>query len=251
MADKVDFRYHETDKAYVKQINRVYKVFSKYHKHKVFGIEHIPKEGRALIAVNHSLATYDIGMLQYQIYKHCGRFPRGFADNAFFKIPLIGRIAGKSGAVPGRHHVGEFLLKEKEELVLVAPGGMREALRPKQEKYKVKWEKRKGFVKLALKTQTPIILAACPHADDLYEVNESKLTKLVYKNLKLPLPMIEGGRRAVKPKKVKLTHYIRPPLMPPKVDVQNEAAFNNALDQWHNLVVQEMNLLMNNISEDV
>ena len=32
----------------------------RYHKHRVVGIKSIPKTGPAIIACNHSLATYDI-----------------------------------------------------------------------------------------------------------------------------------------------------------------------------------------------
>ncbi|MCB0502988.1 MAG: hypothetical protein KDD32_09900, partial [Bacteroidetes bacterium] len=113
---KIDQQYHERDDKYIKGINKVYKYLANYHDHKIVGIEKVPDHGPCLFALNHSLATYDIGIFQYKIYKEKGIFPRGFADNAFFKIPIIGKIAGKSGAVPGKHHVGEFLLKEKKDM---------------------------------------------------------------------------------------------------------------------------------------
>ncbi|MEZ5002788.1 MAG: lysophospholipid acyltransferase family protein [Chitinophagales bacterium] len=241
---KIDQQYHERDDKYIKGINKVYKYLAKYHDHKIVGIEKVPDHGPCLFALNHSLATYDIGIFQYKIYKEKGIFPRGFADNAFFKIPIIGKIAGKSGAVPGKHHVGEFLLKEKKDMVMVAPGGMRESLRPVTEKYQIKWDNRKGFVRLAIKANTPIILAACPKADDLYQVSESKITKLIYNKLKLPFPIVKNAGKGIMPKKIQLIHYLSGPYSPPAVDINDKEVFNAVVDDWHHFLVAEMNKLM-------
>jgi 1-acyl-sn-glycerol-3-phosphate acyltransferase len=244
LSDKIDPRYHERDPKYIRQMNRMYKFLSNYHNHTIVGEENIPMHGPCLFALNHSLATYDIGIFQYKVYKKTGIFPRGFADNVFFKVPIIGIVAGKTGAIPGRHHVGEYLLKEKKDLIIVAPGGMRESLRPKEEKYQIKWESRKGFVKLAIKTNSPIVLAACPAADDLYQVYENKLTKLVYNKLRLPLPFMKSTGKGILPQKLDLIHYVSPPFFPPQVDVENEAELEKATNEWHALLVNEMNILM-------
>lgn len=238
---KVDHRFHERDEKYIKQMNKIYKYLSKYHDHEVVGLEKVPMEGPCILAMNHSLATYDIGIFQYKVYKRTGIFPRGFADNLFFRIPFIAKVAGKTGAVPGRHHVGEYLLKDIKDIVMVAPGGMREGLRPTSDKYRIVWDKRKGFVRLAIKTQSPIILSACPSADDLYEVAENKITKFVYKKLKMPLPIIKNG---IRPKKIKLVHYVSGPYSPPSVDVNDKEVFDAVVDDWHAFLVAEMNSLM-------
>jgi hypothetical protein len=245
--DKVDYRYQDLDEAYVKRVASFYRMMGKYHSHEVVGMEKVPSSGPLLLVLNHSLATYDIGIFQYKVFKETGIFPRGFADNLFFKIPLIGKISGKSGAVPGRHKVGEFLLKEKKDIVLVAPGGMRESLRPANEKYQIKWDNRKGFVRLALKTNCPIILAACPRADDLYEVSESKLTKFIYNKLKFPFPVVKNKSKkglGIMPNKIKLVHYVSGPYLPPAIDVNDQEVFNTVVNDWHSFLVAEMNNLM-------
>lgn len=242
---KYDHRYHEVDEKYINRVNTFYKYMAKYHDHEVVGMEKVPKTGPLMLVLNHSLATYDIGIFQYKVYKHTGIYPRGFADNLFFKIPAIGKISAKSGAIPGSHGVGEFLLKEKKDIVMVAPGGMRESLRPADEKYQIKWDNRKGFVRLALKTNCPIILAACPKADDLYEVSESKLTKLIYSKFRFPLPLVKSSNRlSVIPNKIKLIHYVSGPYHPPPIDVNDQEVFNTVADDWHSFLVTEMNSLM-------
>ena len=39
----------------------------RYHKHRVIGLKNIPKKGAAIIACNHSLATYDMMLLMSAI----------------------------------------------------------------------------------------------------------------------------------------------------------------------------------------
>lgn len=236
--------YHEPKPAYLKRIGAFYRYLANYHDHTIEGMEHVPEHGPCIIAANHSFATYDIGILQYKIYKAIGKFPRGIADDAFFKIPSIGRVAAYSGALPGKHSVGEYVLKEQKAHLLIAPGGMREALRPKEEKYQVKWDTRKGFVRLAVKTQSPILLAACPAADDLYTVKENKLTKLIYKKYRLPLAIATSKRKGPLPDKVKLTHYLSRAYPSPEVDLEDEQAFNEAVDEWHHFLSETMAGLM-------
>ena len=118
-----------------------------YHEHEIIGMGHIPQKGGALLVVNHSLATYDIALLIAAIYETTGRISRPLADNLFFKIPYLSKAVDALGAVRGTRSNAKSLLKAGE-LVSVAPGGMREALRNSNEKYQLFWKERKGFVRL-------------------------------------------------------------------------------------------------------
>lgn len=184
-----------------------------YHRHRIYGLDHIPLQGRALIVVNHSFATYDILLLAAAIMKYTNRVPRSLGDRLLFKLPILSKWVQEMGIVEGTMHSARPLL-EKEQLTLVAPGGMREALRPTTERYQLRWAKRRGFCRLALQTQSPIILAACPGADDLYTVYSNKLTKLAYQSLKFPLPIIRGWGPTLLPRPVQLTHVLSKPIVP-------------------------------------
>jgi len=46
------------------------------------------------------------------------------------------------------------------------------------------------------------------------------------------------------PRPVKLTHYISEAHFPPQVDINDEEAFNNAVDQWHAGLTTEMNRML-------
>lgn len=246
---KVDRRYHEPDTRAVRRANKMYTPISRYHRHRVEGMDHIPREGRCILAVNHSFATYDNGLLTKTVNEATGRIVRSLADNSLFYVPTVGRAIAKAGAVPANPQVAEFLLSDREQLVLVAPGGMREALRPSSEKYQVRWESRKGFVRLAIKTQSPIILSCCPNADDLYTVYENKITKLIYRQFKLPATVIRGLGPSLLPRPVNLVHYLSEPQYPPVVDPNDAAAFSDAVNQWHAELTSRMQSMLDNYQE--
>ncbi len=213
---------------------------TRYHRHSVVGLENVPVSGPVLLVVNHSLATYDIALLTGAIFRATGRPPRGLGDRAMFEGPDRGRIARSLGFVQASPGNGEALLA-RNELVVVAPGGMREALRPSHARYQVEWSRRKGFVRLALATRTPIVLAACPQADRVYHVYENRLTKLVYKKARLPVPLARGWGPTLIPRPVKLTHHLSELLRPPEgASVERDAD----VDVWHAELVARMNQLM-------
>ena len=192
----------------------------------VVGLDRIAPKSPALLAINHSLATYDTLLLCGVIIERLGRVPSGLGDRLIFKTPRLRRIATAAGIVEATHENGAELLR-RNRLVIVAPGGMREALRQSDERYRVRWDRRKGFVRLALRTGAPIQLVACPNADRMYRVYESDLTKLVYKRLRAPVPLIRGWGPTLIPRPVKLLHLIGERMQPEALD---EARFEEQVD---------------------
>lgn len=72
------------------------------------------------------------------------------------------------------------------------PGGMWEALRSSAERHQLRWEGRTGFARLSLMTGAPIPLSACPAADLALTLHANPITDYVYRNWKLPLPLMRG-----------------------------------------------------------
>lgn len=206
-----------------------------YHRHKVVGLEHIPRTGRALLVFNHSLATYDIGMLFDAVKEELKRMPRPLADHLFFKLPFLGELAEAIGATEGSPDNAQRLLME-DQLVAVAPGGMKEAIRPSDRRYQLDWSSRKGFVRLAIKTSSPIILCLCPKADDLYDVYPSKLTEMAYQYLRIPLILARGLGPSVLPRPIRLVHFISEPIIPPAPSA-SEKIFASQVDKLHKKVL--------------
>lgn len=208
----------------------------RYHDHRVIGAEHVPAEGPALIATNHSLATYDSFLLALAIFEQNGRIPCGLADDLLFDVPGLRQVAMGLGMVPASPANATRLLAAGR-LVYLAPGGMHEALRARDERYRVRWGRRRGFVRLALRTGAPLVLAACPAADDIYTVYPSRLTDAVYRALKLPLPVARGLGPTILPRAVRLTHHVLPPIYPPPWDPRDEA---EQVRELHQLVLSRM-----------
>ncbi len=220
---------------------KIISFLKQYHRYDVHGLEKIPKSGPALIVINHSLATYDIIMLASEIYLQTGRYCVGLADRRIFQTPGIAQFFSRLKAVMGTPEVGQELLAGGN-LVLISPGGMRESLRSSNEKYRVDWEGRYGFVRLAIKSQVPVILAACPAADDIYTLYENPVTTKVYQKLKWPLPILRGWGLSLLPRPVKLDHFLSGPFQAP--ELQNGEVNEEEVQNFHALLRQEIHRLM-------
>lgn len=212
----------------VENFRRILEPLARYHRHSVEGLEHVPMSGGALLVVHHSLATYDGLLLGGEIHEHTGRLPTALGDDKLFALPRLAEWSRAAGIRPASPTAGMEILAEGH-LMFVAPGGMWESLRPSRERYSVRWSSRKGFCRLALRAGVPLILSACPAADDIYRVRASRLTDGVYRRLKVPLPIARGLGPTLIPRPVKLTHYVAPPLVPPPHDPQREAEQVDAL----------------------
>lgn len=211
-----------------------------YHRYRVQGLENIPAHGRCIVVANHSFATYDAFLLAFAIEKHCGRLMAGLGDNLLFNLPLLSPLASSVNLYRANHHNARHLL-EHECLLGVMPGGMREALRPASQKYQIRWQARKGFARLAVITQSPVILAACPQADDIYDVRVSALTKFAYKHFKLPLAWPQGLAGSLIPRPVRLIHHLSEPFYPP---VAEPDYLNVQTNQFHATLLAAMQQMM-------
>lgn len=218
------------DPTAVRRVAAALRPLMRYHRYRVVGLEHVPRSGPCLLVSHHSLATYDGFLLGVAIWEHTGRLGRGLGDRRIFDTPGLGPLARRVGLVPASPGAGEELLRAGE-LVGVAPGGMWESLRPRGERYTVRWGDRRGFCRLALRAGAPLLLAACPAADRIYTVYGNPLTDAVYERLHLPVPVARGWGPTPIPRPIQLTHRLAPPLYPPPYDAAREAEQVEALFQ--------------------
>ena len=214
----------------------------RYHRHTVQGMDHIPRAGAALVVVHHSFATYDIAMLGCAIFAHTGRIPRALADRLIFKVPPLARVVSALGGVEGHPEIARTLL-QSGHLVMVAPGGMREALRPSQHRYQLSWDNRLGFARLAIALRVPVIVAACPSADDLFTLYANPLTQYCLHRWHLPVPLLRGWGASLVPRPRRMTHFIAPPIEPPMIDLDN-APSDALVRRFQRTVAQEMQHLL-------
>ncbi len=227
---------HEQD-AVIRTAMEIFRALARYHRYRVKGLSRFPVEGPALVVVNHSLATYDVGLLGLAVYESTGRLMRCLGDRSLFGLPGIKDIVPRLGVVDAHPNAAQELLAEGE-MVLVAPGGMREALRPHTERYQLQWSDRRGFARVALEAQAPVILAACPRADDVFTPYNNPVTEAIYKRLRLPFPIARGFGPTAIPRPIALTHHISDPIPPP------EDQGEDSLNEFHRHLVDEMTVLM-------
>jgi 1-acyl-sn-glycerol-3-phosphate acyltransferase len=218
----------------VKLLKALADVMATYHGHEAIGLENIPTQGPAIVAVNHSYITYDMLLLAAAIHEKKNRILHSAADKWFFKSHTLKPIFESINMFEGTHEGAKRTLSDGH-LLLVAPGGMYESMQNKPGE--IFWSKRKGFVKLAIEMQVPIVLAACPKADEVYTNYTPKvLSDFFYDNFKLPFAILRGVGLSPIPKPIKLTHLLSNPLHPPKK--------LEDLDDFHKKVISKMEELM-------
>lgn len=223
----------------IDRAERLLRPLERYHRFRVEGLEHVPRSGPCLLVASHSLATYDGFLLGMAIVDATGRIPRGLGDRRIFQTPWLGGFAQRIGLVEASPTAGQELLAAGE-IVGVAPGGMWESLRPRTERYQVRWGQRRGFVRLALRAQAPLLLTAVPRADEIFTVYPSRLTDRAYQRLHLPLPLARGLGPTALPRPVPLVGHIAPLIHPPPHDPEREGDQVEALFQRAHAAMQEL-----------
>ncbi len=132
------------------------------------GIENIPAQGSALIVANHSgTLPYDSVMLKTAVrLEHPSRRDlRWLAEDFVFYLPFVGSFINRIGAVRACPENAERLLQQ-ERLVAVFPEGAKGTGRLFRERYRLQRFGRGGFVRLCLRTRTPIIPCAIVGAEE-------------------------------------------------------------------------------------
>lgn len=136
----------------------------------VEGIERLPK-GRALLVANHGFgweAAFPMGA----IFNATGRTVWTLGEHLWWELPFLRRLAAAVGTVDGTQDNVNRLLSA-EQLVLVLPGGLREAVKPVALRYRLLWGHRYGFIKAALRNSAPVVPVALFGGDELFDFRDN------------------------------------------------------------------------------
>ena len=228
-----------------KSWDRTLRALRAYHSYEVVGLETFPRRGPVLVASTHSLATYENFMLGSVALDAFGRRPYILADDLLFRIPIVGSTLREVGVVPGKRDAAVEILR-RGDLLGLGPGGMREALRSSRRKYEFDWEGRMGFVWVALQAGAPIVLAACPSADDIYSVADLPVTPWAYERFHVPLTLFRGLGPTLVPRPVKLWHVLSEPIF---CDVDPRAVTETVVEEHYERLVARMHTLMQQARE--
>jgi 1-acyl-sn-glycerol-3-phosphate acyltransferase len=131
-----------------------------YFRAKVEGLDNIPAEGPVLLVGNHSGGTLiaDTFVFAQAFYDHFGSLRRfhQLAHDLVFKLPGARASLSKYGTVPASpENMGSAL--ERDAALLVYPGGDHETYRPSWESGKIDFAGRKGFARLAMEHDVPVV----------------------------------------------------------------------------------------------
>jgi 1-acyl-sn-glycerol-3-phosphate acyltransferase len=129
-----------------------------YFRAEVRGLDNVPESGPALLVGNHSGGTYiaDTFIFATEFYSHFGperRFHQ-LAHDIAARLPATG--LSRWGTVAASHDNARKAF-DKGAPVLVYPGGDHETFRPTWHSDRIEFGGRKGFIKLALERDVPIV----------------------------------------------------------------------------------------------
>lgn len=143
-------------------------LYRRYFRVEAEGVERIPAEGRCLVVANHSgTLPLDGVMLRAAVrLEHpAHRELRWLAEDFIYYLPFLGAFMNRIGAVRACQENAERLLR-KESLVAVFPEGVKGIGKLYRERYKLQRFGRGGFIRLALRTQTPVVPCAIVGAEE-------------------------------------------------------------------------------------
>ncbi len=132
----------------------------------VEGLEHVPA-GRALVVANHSFG-WDVIFPMAAVATQLGRQVWVLGEHLWWRVPFLRRWAAALGVVDGTPENADRLLAA-DQLLLVLPGGLREAVKPRELRYQLLWGQRYGFVRAALRNRAPIVPLASIGTDELFD----------------------------------------------------------------------------------
>jgi 1-acyl-sn-glycerol-3-phosphate acyltransferase len=143
-------------------------LYSKWFRVHATGLEHIPAHGRALLVANHAgTLPYDSAMVMHAVRRDhpARRDVRPLVEDTVFHLPFLGPLMNRIGGVRADPENAERLLR-KDELVAVFPEGEKGMGKLWKDRYRLQRFGRGGFVKLALRTGSPIIPVAVVGAEE-------------------------------------------------------------------------------------
>ena len=140
----------------------------RYFRVELHGAQNVPRHGRALLVSNHSRSLIWDGIIlrtALRLHHDAGRETRWLVDDAQFHAPFLGTFINRLGAVRACQENAERLLL-REELVAVFPEGAKAAEKRYEDRFRLQRFGRGGYVKLALRTGTPVLPVAIVAAVD-------------------------------------------------------------------------------------
>ena len=165
----------------------------KLFSYKVIGGEHLPRAGPAIVTVYHGFVPVDMYFLHEYIHRVTGRLPTSLVADFVFRIPIFGYLVRACGGVPAWSAAALAAL-QAGRIVVVAPGGVREAMTTAADDYVLRWYGKQGFAEVARAAGVPIIPMFTRNVREVFLVLGGSLpfVQKLYKLTRLPFTPFIG-----------------------------------------------------------
>lgn len=148
---------------------------SAYHRHRVLHLERLRKalhRNRPVVLVgNHALDIVDPLLLVASIMRELGVIPRFMAHaKGWFGNPIVKDFAERFHLIPSQHPRETLEALHQDGFLMLYPGAVRESgMRDYwNQPYRLTWEGRTGFLKLALEADADVVFVAAVGSDEAY-----------------------------------------------------------------------------------
>jgi len=130
-----------------------------YFRLDVEGIEHVPR-GKAMLVSNHEAGVSFLPVVgmgaRWVMTRGTEERVVPLMHDAMFRVPYVGNLLAQFGAVRATPDNALAVLNRGHKLY-VCPGGNLEAFRPFKERYRIKFGGHRGWARIALRSQTPVV----------------------------------------------------------------------------------------------
>ena len=147
-------------------------IYDRYFRVTAEGMSNVPERGRCLLVANRSgLLPWDGLMIKAAVEREhaANRRVRWLIEDFVYNQPFMGGLVAQMGGVRACQEHAERLLFQ-EELVCVFPEGIIGATKHYNDRYRLGRFGRGGYIKLVLRTGTPIVPVAVIGAEEAHPV---------------------------------------------------------------------------------
>ncbi|XP_020281854.1 transmembrane protein 68 isoform X2 [Pseudomyrmex gracilis] len=177
-----------------------------WHGYEVVGLENIPQDKPVLFIYYHGAIPIDLYYFISKVFLFNSKLIHTVADRFLFKLPGWSIISDVLKVIPGTVQTCSAILKEGNMLA-ISPGGVYEA-QFGDSYYKLMWQKRMGFAKVALDAKVSIVPLFTKNIREAFRTVSwgRRLWLRMYAKTKFPFAPIYGGFP------VKLVTYVGEPI---------------------------------------
>lgn len=137
-------------------------LYRHYFRVKTDGWHHLPPSGKLLIVGSHNggMIAPDTVMFMVDWFQRFGaeRLVYGLMHPNVWMVPGYAKLTVQLGAIKAHPNMATAAL-QRDAAVLVYPGGARDLWRPHRDRHRICFAGQKGFIKLALREEVPIVPA--------------------------------------------------------------------------------------------